>query len=74
MEYYNAAIKYYSMVIDTYHDSRFAPEALYNRMKLELDKGQLEKVHNDIGLFLSRYSDNPLAGDVRDLEEKIQKK
>lgn len=74
MEYYNAAIKYYSMVVDTYHDSRFAPEALYNRIKLENSKGQMEKVYNDIGLFLSRYADNPLAKDVKELEENIQKK
>lgn len=74
MEYNNAAIKYYSMVVDSYHDSRYAPEALYRRMKLEADKGQMEKVYNDIGLFLSRYADNPLAKDVKDLEEKIQKK
>jgi len=74
MEYYNAAVKYYSMVIDNFHDSRYAPEALYKRIKIEIDKGQLEKVYNDIGLFLNRYADNPLAKDVKDLEEKVQKK
>ena len=74
MEYYNAAIKYYTFVIDTYHDTKYAPEALYNRMKLELDKGQTEKVFTDIGLFLSRYADNPLAKDVKELDAKLEKK
>lgn len=74
MEYYNAAIKYYSIVVDTYHDTKYAPEALYNRMKLEYDKKQTQKVYNDIGLFLSRYANNPLAKDVKDFEAKIEKK
>lgn len=74
MEYYNAAIKYYTIVVDTYHDTKYAPEALYNRMKLELDKNQMQKVQNDIGLFLSRYGDNPLAKDVKELDAKLAKK
>lgn len=74
MEYYTAAIKYYSLVIDTYHDTKFAPEALYARMKLEKNKGQKEKVSNDVGLFLSRYPDHPLAKDVKDIDAGTEKK
>lgn len=74
MEYYNAAIKYYTIVIDTYHDTKYAPEALYNRMRIELDKNQMTKVQNDIGLFLSRYAESPLVKDVKDLDAKIEKK
>lgn len=73
MEYYHAAIKYYTIVIDTYHDSKYAPEALYSRMKLEYDKNQTQKVFNDIGLFLSRYPTDPLADDVRKFEADIRK-
>jgi len=74
MEYYNAAIKYYTLVIDTYHDSKYAPEALYNRMKLEYDKKQTQKVQNDISLFFSRYSDSEFLPKVKDLDAKISNK
>lgn len=74
MEYYYAAVRYYSFVVDTYHDTKYAPEALYARMKIEMDKGHKEKVANDIGLFLSRYPDNPLAKDVKELDARMEKK
>jgi outer membrane protein assembly factor BamD len=74
MEYYGAAIKYYTLVVDTYHDTKFAPEALYHRIKLEMDKGQKQKVANDIGLFLSRYPESPRAKDVKELDTSMEKK
>jgi len=74
MEYLNAAIKYYTVVVDTYHDSNWAPEALYNRMRIELDKNQVQKVQSDIGLFLSRYPESPFAKDVKSLDAKLAKK
>ena len=73
MEYYVAAIKYYGSVADGYHDTKFAPEALYNKMKLELERGENQKVLNDVSVFLHRYPDNPLVKDVKEIEGKVPK-
>ena len=36
LEYYNAAIFYYNIVAETYHDSKFAPMALFSKIKTQI--------------------------------------
>jgi outer membrane protein assembly factor BamD len=71
MEYEFAAMKYYSFVTDTYHDTKFAPIALYNKIKIELKKGMKNEALGDISIFLNRYSDDPNAKELQEIESGL---
>ncbi len=74
MEYQNAAIKYYGLVADTYHDTKYGPLALYNKIMLEQNKTMTGDALNDIAVFLSRYPKDTNAKKLQDLETQLSKK
>ncbi len=71
MEYLNAAIDYYGLVAETYHDTQYAPLALYNKIQIENDKNRRGEVLNDIADFLARYPDHRYAVELASLQETI---
>lgn len=71
MEYYNAAMKYYQFVVDTYHDTKFAPTALYRKIQIEVIKEMDYDLLRDISLFLDKYPDAPNASDVKQLHTEL---
>ncbi len=71
MEYYKAAIKYYALVAETYHDSNYAPLALYNRVKILISRNEINEALTDIDLFLNRYADHKYASEMRELSESL---
>jgi len=70
MEYYTAAITYYSKVVDTYHDTEFAPKALYYRMQIYLRKLRVEDAIKDMAYFINRYPDDLYIEEVQELYSK----
>lgn len=74
MEYEYAAIKYYAHVSETYHDTKYAPIALYNKIKIQVKKGLNSEALADISIFLSRYSDDPNAGELQQIEASLTSK
>lgn len=74
MEYERAAIKYYSNVTEYYHDTKFAPQALYRKIQLEIKKGMNTEAANDIAVFLSRYPDDAYAKEIQETETKLNQK
>ncbi len=71
MEYYNAAIIYYERVFETYHDSKYAPVALYRKIKLLIDKNRKNEALKDIATFLAKYSGSEYAGELKKLQNEI---
>lgn len=71
MEYDNAAIDYYNKVIETYHDTEFAPMAYYNRIKLLLSNNREEEALRDMQSYLSRYPDDNNASEIQSLYDEI---
>lgn len=71
MEYERAAMKYYAQVFETYHDTKYAPLALYNKIKIELRKDLKNEALADISTFLSRYPDDPNAKEIQELEQNL---
>lgn len=71
MEYFNAAIKYYQFVVDTYHDTKFAPLALYRKIQIEIQKEMDYEVLKDISLFLDKYPNDPNADKVKQLHTEM---
>lgn len=71
MEYYNAAIKYYGNVANTYHDTEFAPKALYNKIILLVSKERVAEALSDITTFMNRYPDSPDIAELKELESSL---
>ncbi len=74
MEYDRAAMKYYQQVFETYHDTKYAPMALYNKIKVEIRKGLINDALADISIFLSRYPNDVNADEIRKLETELTNK
>jgi outer membrane protein assembly factor BamD len=71
MSYYNAAIDYYGIVAETYHDTKYAPMSLYNKIQLEMMKEMKGSALNDIADFLTRYPDDTKAEELTKLQETL---
>lgn len=74
MQYENAAMKYYASVVDTYHDTQYAPLALYNKIKIEAKKALNNVALADINLFLSRYPNDVNAKELQSIESTLSGK
>ncbi len=74
MEYEFAAMKYYTFVTETFHDTKYAPIALYNKIKIELKKGLNNEALADISIFLNRYSDDSNAKELQEIEAGLKSK
>lgn len=71
MDYTTAAIEYYNIVVDNYHDTPYAPRALYNKIKLLLNKDREDEALMSINSFLEKYPDNRNADNIRALREPL---
>ena len=74
MEYSIAAIKSYNAVAETYHDTKFAPLSLYNKIKLEIKKGLNNEVLADISLFVYRYPNDTKVNELKETEAQLMNK
>ncbi len=71
MEYYNAAMDYYTRVYETYHDTEFAPKALYRKIHILLDKERFSKAFDTINIYLDKYPDAEDADEVREIHDEM---
>lgn len=71
MDYNKAAVEYYDVVIETYHDTKYAPLALYNKIQLELKRKLTPDALRDISEFLNRYPDDPRANEIAQLQNDL---
>ena len=53
MEYFTAAINYFKMVKDTYHDSKYAPMAHYKLIKILIIKNRTDEALRSIAEYLN---------------------
>ncbi|MCK6606453.1 MAG: outer membrane protein assembly factor BamD [Ignavibacteriaceae bacterium] len=71
MEYYTAALKYYTLVTEIYHDTRYAPMASYRKIVILNDKGRNNEALKEIDNFLSKYKDDSNYSSVERLKTAI---
>jgi outer membrane protein assembly factor BamD len=74
LEYYSASIMYYTNVIELYHDTKFAPMAMYNKIVLLIDRNRNAEALTEINKFLSRFSNNERVEDVQQLKVSLEGK
>lgn len=72
---YEAAIMYYDFVLDTYHDTKYAPLALYDKINLLVLKKKNNEALAEIEKFMERYPNDshvqPLEKIKSTLEENL---
>ena len=72
LEYYKGALKYYDIVIDTYHDTKYAPLAMYDKVKLLVERGKSSDALDEINKFLQRYPSDDKAKDLKSLKSSLE--
>ncbi len=74
MDDYNAALIYYTSVVEDYHDTKYAPMALYDKIKLLASRNRNREALDEISKFLERYPDNTNIKEIRELKTSLETK
>jgi len=68
LEYFIAAMKYYDNVVEVYHDTQYAPSALYNKINILKARNKNVDALNEISKFLQRYPNDQRVKEMEDLK------
>ena len=74
LDYNKAALIYYDLLLDTYHDSKYAPLAMYDKIKLLIQRDENSKALEEIAKFIELYPNNDKVNDVKELKNSLESK
>lgn len=74
MDYYSAALIYYTNVVEDYHDTKYAPIALFDKIKLLASRDRNKEAIEEISKFLERYPNNTNIKEVEELKTTLETK
>lgn len=74
LEAYKAAQLYYDLVIETYHDTKYASMAMYDKIKLLISIDKNSKALAEITKFIERYPDNSNIKEIELLKSSLEEK
>jgi outer membrane protein assembly factor BamD len=74
LEYYNAAIKYYDNVMEVYHDTKYAPLALYKKINLLITKDRDSEALSESIKFLEKYPGDENYQEVESIKNSLENK
>ena len=74
LEYYSAALSYYDEVVETYHDTKYAPTALYEKIKLLIKQDKNSEALSEISKFIQRYPDDSNKDEILELKSTLENK
>jgi len=72
LEYYTAALRYYDSVVEVYHDTQYAPMALYNKINLLRLRDKTRDALDEIAKFLQRYPNDQRATELESLKASLE--
>ncbi len=72
MDYLKAAIIYYDEVIDNYHDTPYAPLAMYNKINVLVEKDRNNDAITEIDKFIGKYPENKRVSELKNLRSKLE--
>jgi outer membrane protein assembly factor BamD len=72
--YYNAALYYYTNLIEIYHETIYASQAMYNKITLLTDRDRNREALAEVNKFISRYPKNPLVQQVKKIKASLDDK
>ena len=74
MGYHLAAFKYYVSVSEVYHDTPFAPLALYNKIQLLVEKKRNSEALAESEKFIQKYPNDKNFNDVQKINKSLESK
>lgn len=74
MGYYTASLKYYDMVIETYHDTKYGPLALYSKIMLLMDRKKDNDAIAEMRKFIRLYPSDEHAEEITKLKNSLEAK
>jgi len=74
MDYYTASLKYYDAVGEIYHDTQYAPMALYRKIKLLMDREREDEALKEMRKFVSMYPEDKNFNEIEDLKNSLEAK
>lgn len=72
MEYYKAAIQYYDLVIEKYHDTEYAPLAYLEKTELLIARKKFQEAKSEIDQFIQKYPNSVLRSRADKLKGEIE--
>ena len=72
LDYLKAAIIYYDDVIETYHDTPYAPMAMYDKINVLVERDKNNEAVAEIDKFIERYPDNKNVDELKNLKTKLE--
>ena len=69
---YRSALIYYTNVIDDYHDTQYAPTALYDKINLLVSINRDDEALQEISKFLERYPNNNRTKELEELKASLE--
>jgi len=74
MNYYNAALKYFDGVVEVYHDTPYAPMAMYRKIKLLMDREREDEALTEMKKFIRLYPNDEEIGEIQKLKDSLEGK
>lgn len=74
LEYYNASIKYLDNVIETYHDTPYAPKASYRKILLLMERERDDEAYTEMKRFLLLYPDDENYIEIEEMKNSLDAK
>jgi outer membrane protein assembly factor BamD len=72
MDYMKAALIYYDDVIETYHDTQYAPMAMFNKINVLIERNRNDEALAEIDKFIQRFPDNKNIEELKKLRIKLE--
>ena len=72
LEFYRAAYKYYDNVVEIYHDTKYAPLAMYDKTRLLISRDRNADALIEINKFLQKYPSDSHIKDMQDLKNNLE--
>ena len=74
LDYYDAALYYYTNLIEIYHETIYAPQAMYDKISLLTGRDRNKEALAEANKFISRYPENPLIEKVKRIKISLEEK
>ena len=69
-----SALLYYTTVVDDYHDTEYAPMAMYDKINVLVSMNRNSEALDEISKFIERYPDNKRTNELKELKTSIEVK
>ncbi len=74
MGYYPAALIYYNLVIDNYHETEYGPLAMFDKIKLLMNLKRNDEALASISKFMNLYPNDSHLKEIQKLKSSLEEK